>query len=409
MKAIVFLFVLVPCICNAQWVQINTGHSNYINDVYFINNLTGWTCDASGKIYKSTNGGINFVQVYSAGGSPSSIHFYDSQTGFAVGISTSCVKTTNGGTSWTILSPPAGGELNTVYVNDPLNIFAAGSYLTQQAMFFSPDAGSSWTRTYFGANNSGSIWGLCRSQFYFYASGTNGLILRSNGPTAWIVRLSNTTNHLWSIDFGDNNSGWAVGNSGTICKTTNLGDIWAIQNSGVSTTLYDVYFINANKGWIVGTSGLILHTSNGGTNWLMQQSGVAQDLANIYFTDSVTGWACGAGGTLLKTTNGGITFLTPISSEIPNQFSLSQNYPNPFNPATKIRFDIPSNVKGETSNVRMIIYDVLGREAAVLVNESLKPGTYEVEWNASNYPSGIYYYKLAVGDYNETKKMVLIK
>ena len=98
-----------------------------------------------------------------------------------------------------------------------------------------------------------------------------------------------------------------------------------------------------------------------------------------------------------------------INSEIPKEFSLSQNYPNPFNPVTKIKFDVPSNVKRETSNMKLIIYGVLGREVATLVNEQLKPGTYEVEWDASNFPSGVYYYKLTAGDFVSTRKMVLLK
>jgi len=98
-----------------------------------------------------------------------------------------------------------------------------------------------------------------------------------------------------------------------------------------------------------------------------------------------------------------------INSEIPKEFSLSQNYPNPFNPVTRIRFDVPSNVKREMSNVKMIVFDVLAREVATLVNEQLKPGTYEAEWDATNFPSGVYYYTLMADDFKETRKMVLLK
>jgi hypothetical protein len=103
-----------------------------------------------------------------------------------------------------------------------------------------------------------------------------------------------------------------------------------------------------------------------------------------------------------------------ISTEVPGSYMLYQNYPNPFNPATKIRFDIPADVKRQTSNVKLIIFDVLGREVATLVNEQLKPGTYEVEWPAptgdgSNYASGIYFYSLITEEFTETKRMVLVR
>jgi flagellar hook assembly protein FlgD len=73
---------------------------------------------------------------------------------------------------------------------------------------------------------------------------------------------------------------------------------------------------------------------------------------------------------------------------------------------TRIKFDIPVETHSDAS---LQIYDILGREVATLVNEQLRPGTYEVEWDASNYPSGIYYYRLSAGNYFETRKMVLIK
>ncbi|RPI13137.1 MAG: T9SS C-terminal target domain-containing protein [Ignavibacteriae bacterium] len=101
--------------------------------------------------------------------------------------------------------------------------------------------------------------------------------------------------------------------------------------------------------------------------------------------------------------------LRKTTSEVPVNFSLNQNYPNPFNPSTKIKFEIPSNVKREMSNVKIVIYDVIGKEITTLVNEQLSPGTYEVEWNASNNPSGVYFYKLHADGFTDTKRMVLVK
>ncbi len=100
--------------------------------------------------------------------------------------------------------------------------------------------------------------------------------------------------------------------------------------------------------------------------------------------------------------------ITPISSEVPKNFSLSQNYPNPFNPATKIKFDLPEG-NGDDRFVLLKIYDVLGREVSTLVNQQLQPGTYEVNFDAANFESGVYFYKLTSGDFVETKKMILLK
>ena len=95
---------------------------------------------------------------------------------------------------------------------------------------------------------------------------------------------------------------------------------------------------------------------------------------------------------------------------LPYQITLSQNFPNPFNPITKIKFSIPQNKSvNQLMFVSLKIYDILGRELVTLVNSYLKPGNYESEWDANNFASGIYFYKLQAGDITLTKKMTLIK
>jgi hypothetical protein len=100
--------------------------------------------------------------------------------------------------------------------------------------------------------------------------------------------------------------------------------------------------------------------------------------------------------------------IEPISSEVPDRFMLFQNYPNPFNPTTKIKFGIPVGTRRGLF-VQIKIYDILGREISTLVNEELKPGTYEVDWSAENYPSGVYFYTITSAGYFDSKKMILLK
>ena len=101
-----------------------------------------------------------------------------------------------------------------------------------------------------------------------------------------------------------------------------------------------------------------------------------------------------------------------ISTEIPKQFSLFQNYPNPFNPVTKIKFTLPGS-----SAALIVVYDAAGREIETIFNGQLNAGIYEADWNAENFSSGVYYYKLTAGNpssgtgqvFTETRKMVLLK
>jgi hypothetical protein len=88
----------------------------------------------------------------------------------------------------------------------------------------------------------------------------------------------------------------------------------------------------------------------------------------------------------------------------PSRYNLEQNYPNPFNPTTTIKYELP-----ELSFVTLRVYDVLGGEIVILVNEEKTGGSYEVEFNARTLTSGIYFYQLQAGDFVETKKMVLMK
>jgi hypothetical protein len=111
--------------------------------------------------------------------------------------------------------------------------------------------------------------------------------------------------------------------------------------------------------------------------------------------------------------------LTPVSeeSQLPADFVLFQNYPNPFNPNTTIKYSIPSfksplhrrGFRGGLSHVKLVVYDLLGKEVATLVNEHQRPGPYEVKWDASNQASGVYFYKLTAGSYSKTRKMVLLR
>lgn len=96
------------------------------------------------------------------------------------------------------------------------------------------------------------------------------------------------------------------------------------------------------------------------------------------------------------------------NNNIAQNYLLEQNYPNPFNPSTTIKFIVPG--KGNAAgHVSLKIYDILGKEAAVLVNSNLSAGTYEIKWNAYNMASGVYFYRLVSGSYSETKKMILSK
>lgn len=328
--------------------------------------------------------------------------FIDANTGYVVGQHSTICRTTNGGLAWIDLSPYWQVDLEDVFFVNANTGFTVSSIY----VYKTTNAGVSWSsqqslsydlsRIYFPSVNTGYI-----------ACGSGAILKTTDCGTSWNIIA--TTGGGGDVFFYNDNTGWVTG--GKIIKTTNGGENWIIQcnNCGGNS----INFVNANIGHAVGGSGRILYTSNGGTNWYQQTCYTSAWLTGVYFVDQYRGWIVGYYGVILHTTNGGITAVQKISNNLPGSFSLSQNYPNPFNPGTKIKFELrpPLNplLGKEGTLVSLKIYDILGREIATLINEQLKPGSYEVEWDGSNYASGVYFYKLLTESFSETKKMVLVK
>lgn len=145
------------------------------------------------------------------------------------------------------------------------------------------------------------------------AVGENGSIVRTtNGGTTWTLAASGTSVTLTALQFANATTGWAVGYDRTICKTTDAGATWTNQFSTMSSRhIYDVYFADALTGWTVGRddwSGYIAHvykTTNGGTSWSLTMMGTSSNLYSISFVSSSVGCAVGSGGSIRKTTDGG--------------------------------------------------------------------------------------------------------
>jgi len=149
----------------------------------------------------------------------------------------------------------------------------------------------------------------------------------------------------------------------------------------------------------------VFMTKNNGTNWIELADGLPNTVAmHLDYNNQSGKIRLGTHGRGVWELNGSLLGITNFNSNMPEKYFLSNNYPNPFNPSTRITFGILKNQK-----VRLSVLDILGREISVLVNENLKPGTYEASFRADNLSSGIYFYRLTTDTYSETKRMMLIK
>ena len=212
------------------------------------------------------------------------------------------------------------------------------------------------------------------------------------------VFFANAQNCFWAKGAG----GGSNENGQNIATDLN-GNVYVIGDfEGSSITFGSTTLNNSNVG--TGAYFIAKYSPSGTVLWAKGANGIAAGFG-ITTDNSGNVYVAGEGNNEFMTVKySQPTGINPISSDIPKSYSLSQNYPNPFNPSTKIKFGVPKN-----GVVHLVIYDAIGREVSTLVNEQLNAGTYEAEWNALNFPSGVYFSKLVSGDYSETKKLVLVK
>lgn len=235
------------------------------------------------------------------------------------------------------------------------------------------------------------------------------LSVKQNAPTdtAIITTTKNgvayylpTTNGggLWSVDF---NLGAGNGNnkSFTWCNSSSRGSsslisMW-VSNDGDS--------INIRRG-VVNFMGTTVYKRNNNT-----ASTSVAPTCMVYSPNTTTNLSAfsyaGFGPTNIYANQENlVTGINQNGTEIPENYSLSQNYPNPFNPVTNIKFTLPAS-----GFVKLVVFDIMGREVATMVNENLNAGSYTADFNASMLSSGIYFYKLITADFTDTKKMMLVK
>jgi len=360
----------------------------------YVNEYVGYTLERRGlwgrglnRIYKTTDSGVNWINVYNK--NPDStgfefrgndLNFINTETGWAVGTSIWSDSTGAG-----ILSTNDGGETWDLVWKYPNN----DEYM------------------HYGLNSIHAIRGEA------WAVGEFGMILKYTRQGGWQMQNTITDLPLNEVFFYDQQHGWIAGGYFDedneylmLLKTIDGGETWQ-EITDFNYQINDMFFENNLHGWAVGSDttdhGIILETVNGGDSWVVQRKGLSAPLNAIHFKDGY-GWAVGGNGQILRTEDG-INWIDQKSRKTyPNKFSLSQNYPNPFNPKTIINYELPI-----TNYLELSIYNLLGQKVVTLVSEKQKAGYHQVEWNASGFASGIYYYSIKAGEFQDVKKMILLR
>ncbi|WP_304131413.1 YCF48-related protein [Ignavibacterium album] len=394
-----------------QWIQQNSGTTKRLLSCFFLDANIGWAAGDQGTILKTYDGGNNwFSQSIPSDYNIHSIVFTDSLSGFAVSYKfvgsdrySQIIKTTNGGANWSVINQYQDFVLTSINFADSGNGIAVGS---DGVILITTDKGNTW---YFNGPLFAAWYTstFSKSKNLFWIGGnTYGYLLRTTDlGSRWSYIAIPIEAPINSIQFTDFFNGWACSESGIVIKSINSGLDWEVLNLTASVALNDLYFCDKDIGWVIGSAGKIFYTPNSGSSW-NNQSSYTNDFYCIHMYDSLTGWVVGSGGIILKTTNGGggATNVEDQSLEL-NNFYLYQNYPNPFNPTTKISWQSP--VSGWQT---IKLYDLMGREIETISDGYFEAGTHSSLYIVnSSLPSGVYYYRLTVGSYSATKKMVYIK
>jgi len=440
---ILYLFIPNPIYSSESgWEIQNSNTTNVLHSVNFIDNNTGWTCGINGIILKTTNSGINWIsQISHTDVYLVAIYFLNANVGFTSGFKSEnyptigyrCIilKTLDGGINWDTIDTSTDYYITNIdFINSTTGYFSGGLYGNGTNKILKT-TNSGITLEEQNSNSIGNLFsiGFANSSTGYSCGMWGNIVKTTNGGSNWFVQSVLPKHILTSITFLDENTGYVTGGdlswegqivpSSYIGKTTNGGINWISQIDITNRhILYSIHFVNQFTGYACGSpdfttiSGCwhnsLYKTTNSGNEWIELTTPVIQSLTSIYFIDAYTGFAVGCDGKILKTITGGVG-ITNLSNEIPSGYNLFQNYPNPFNPVTKIKFDIQSMVNGELSIVNLKVYNALGKEVQTLVDQKLSPGSYEVDFDGSNFSSGIYFYSLQTEDFSQSRKMFLLK
>jgi photosystem II stability/assembly factor-like uncharacterized protein len=415
--------------------------TQYVNcDVGKINRGVIYGGSRDNGLSGTTNGGLTWTVTKAGDGSGIAIDpflsniIYATSGAYNGNFAWRNFKSTDYGATWTEMTSPAFEPCTNSYtkVRTDGNINAKVYLHGNGFVYVSTNRGDDWAKLNPVEFNASSILNInaTRTQGVVYAC------LNANPPSAsdkvkvydggvWYERSAglpvNSNIRMITVHQNNDNIAYAVVNGlgaagQKLFKTTNRGVNWSnISGDIPNIPLSDVVtHPNDQTKLYLGTQVGGYRSSNAGANWHRWNNGIpdATVITEMSYIDSLSNngkfyilAATYGRGMIVREISGDDPIgITPISGNVPDRFALEQNYPNPFNPVTNIKFDIP-----KAGNVKLVVFDIAGREVAELVNWELDAGRYNFDFNASNLASGVYFYRIQAAGFTDVKKMILVK
>jgi photosystem II stability/assembly factor-like uncharacterized protein len=327
---------------------------------------------------------------------------------YAGSLSIGPFLSTDGGVTW----DTANGGNSGIGPHETLSLTTDSQYVYAGAyngMYRSSDNGASWTSLSSGLTDT-VAYALCSAKGHLFAGTLTGIFVSTNHGSSWTA-LSNgaPTYHIKCI-VGIDSVVLAATEYASVPSTyrsTNYGQSWSPVTSGLTelNVVFQTLLVDGRNVFGGSTTEGVWVSSDLGISWSNISSGLngpAQKVMGLAVT----------GNSLFAATRGG-TWVRPLTqvvaveggeSGIPISMELMQNYPNPFNPRTVVSGQLPV-----ASRVKLAVYDILGREVAVLVDEKKEAGKFEVTFDGGRLSSGVYIYRMEAGGSVASRKMVLLK
>jgi len=303
-----------------QWYEQSSGVNRELTDVCFVDQNNGWISGYTGTMLHTTDGGTTWTpQNILPNNAYYSVFFTDLLNGWASGYAGKIVHTTDGGQTWFDQVAPVNTDYYSSYfINSNVGWIVGGdagsfpTFIEHRVILYTSNGGASWSAQYSQSNKSRLNSINFVDQNNGYAAGESGIIMKTtDGGSNW------SEQEIPSFDFGnifftDNLTGWVTGyflglpHHPSVFKTTDGGSNWVETQFGTDEGLSDIYFVDNLRGWAVGgnnSGGIVYYTSDGGTNWELQTVPSVNSLYSLFFCDENCGWAVGHLGTIISTVN----------------------------------------------------------------------------------------------------------
>jgi len=404
------IFLLSFQIVNAQWKPTN-GLVGFTVNSFAVKDSTFFVCTDSG-IYSSSDKGMNWLAMSNGLTSLKVNALAITKETIFAGTAAGIFNSTDNGSNW--LSVLTNTSISSFTISGT-NIYAG----------VNSGVGGIYRSTNMGINWVIINTGLPSLPVYSLVSKDSCVIAAIVGEYPQPAGIYRSTNNgsSWSIATQLPEGACALSSSGDIVfatlgltgvvVSTNNGLLWTWQNlNGLPQTFVTSIFIYGNYVFAGLQGGGVYKTANLGQQWIPVNEGIENKYVSAEYVWRNYIYA-GLRKFYVRDSSNNAVWCRPLSEitniktekkEVPEDFVLEQNYPNPFNPSTNITYSLPLR-----EFVTLKVFDILGKEITTLVNEEKPAGEYKVQFNATNLPTGVYFYRINSGNYTETKKLIVLK